>query len=286
MRNLIYIVLIAVIASCASADKDYLITIKTDKGEMKAILFDETPKHKENFIKLAKEGFFDSTLFHRVIKEFMIQGGDPDSKGAPIYKRLGSGGPGYTVPAEFNKDLFHIKGALSAARQPDQVNPNKESSGSQFYIVQGKVWTKNELLVDMNKLGMAAQQMMQKPENDSIKQALFNIYQAEGPQAYGNKLVELKDFIEENMQISLSKEMAPERLEAYTTIGGVPHLDDEYTVFGRVISGLNVLDSIAAVETDPYNRPQKDVMMMVEVEEVSKSKITKMYGYEYPAVEK
>lgn len=286
MRNLIYLVLVVVFASCASADKDYLITIKTKHGDMKAILYDETPKHKENFIKLAREGFFDSTLFHRVIKEFMIQGGDPESKGAPIYQRLGSGGPGYTIPAEFNKKFIHIKGALSAARQPDQVNPQKESSGSQFYIVQGKVWSKEELTMDMNKLGMAAQQMMQKPANDSIKQMLFNIYQTEGPNAYGKKLVELKDFIEEDMQIDVSKEISPERLEAYTTIGGVPHLDDEYTVFGKVISGLNVLDSIANVKTDPYNRPQDDMMMTVEVEEVSKKKITKMYGYEYPTEEK
>ena len=134
------------ITACAEGNKepevtgsDSVVTIKTDMGEMKAILYDETPKHKENFLKLAKEGFYDSLLFHRVINSFMIQGGDPESKGADLGQRLGSGGPGYTVPAEFVDGLFHKKGALSAARQGDQVNPERASSGSQFYIVQGQV---------------------------------------------------------------------------------------------------------------------------------------------------
>ncbi|QSE98902.1 peptidylprolyl isomerase [Fulvivirga lutea] len=285
MKKVIYLVILVVLASCAT-DKDYIVTIHTTHGDMKAVLFDETPKHKENFIKLAKEGYFDSTLFHRVIKDFMIQGGDPNSKGTEPGARLGNGGPGYTVPAEFNKDLFHVKGALSAARQGDQVNPKKESSGSQFYIVQGKVWSEEELTVDMNKLGRAGQQMMQKPKNDSIKNMLINIYQTEGPNAYGKKLVELKDFIEEDMQVDVDKEIPQERLDAYTTIGGAPHLDDEYTVFGKVVEGLDVIDKIAAVETDRTDRPKENVVVTMEVEELPKKKITKLYGYEYPAEEK
>jgi peptidyl-prolyl cis-trans isomerase B (cyclophilin B) len=137
MKNLLYLLLFSTLFSCAT-DKDYLVTIKTEYGDMHAILYDETPKHKDNFIKLAQEGFYDSTLFHRVMKEFMVQGGDPNSKGIAPGARLGNGGPGYNIPAEFNKKYYHEKGALAAARQPDQVNPERESSGSQFYIVQGQ----------------------------------------------------------------------------------------------------------------------------------------------------
>ncbi len=285
MKNILYLATILLISSCAS-DKDYLVTIKTRHGDMKAILFDKTPKHKENFIKLAKEGFYDSTLFHRVIQDFMIQTGDPNSKGAESGSRLGNGGPGYTVPAEFNEDLYHMKGALSAARQGDQVNPEKKSSGSQFYIVQGKVWTNEELTLDMNKLGQACQQMIQKPEHDSIRQVLINIYQTNGPEAYGEKLVELKDFISAEMNVNVSRDVNPERVATYTSIGGAPHLDDEYTVFGKVIQGLEVIDKIAAEDTDPADRPTNDVMLTMEVEELPKKKITKLYGYEYPVEEK
>lgn len=277
--NTLTVFLCALLFSACASEKDYLVTIKTEYGDMHAILYDETPKHKENFVKLAREGFYDSLLFHRVIEDFMIQTGDPESKNAQAGLPLGSGGPGYQIPAEFDKDLFHVKGALSAART---MNPKKESSGSQFYIVQGKKWTKEELTTDLNKLGMAAQQMMSRTDQDSVKQMLINIYQTEGPEAYGNKLMEMRSYIEEVMQTDVSKEVAPERLEAYTTIGGAPHLDDEYTVFGKVIDGLDVIDKIAAQPTDQRDRPEKDIRMFVEVEEVPKKKISKLYGYEYP----
>ncbi|TRX59025.1 peptidylprolyl isomerase [Fulvivirga sp. M361] len=271
--------------SCAT-DKDYLITIKTDHGDMKAILYDQTPKHKENFLKLAKEGFFDSTLFHRVIKDFMIQGGDPNSKNSAPGSPLGNGGPGYTVPAEFNKELFHEKGALSAARQGDRTNPKKESSGSQFYIVQGKKWTEKELLTDENKLNAAVQQLVGRSDQDSIRQLLMNIYQTEGPQAYGKKIIEMKDYVAKVMQVNVDKTTTPERLKTYTAVGGAPHLDDQYTVFGKVIEGLEVIDKIADQPTNRRDRPEENIMMMVEVEELTKKKITKLYGYEYPEEKK
>lgn len=273
-------------ASCSSSDKDFLVTISTPYGDMKAILYDETPLHKENFLKLSNEGFFDSLLFHRVIKDFMIQGGDPNSKNAEKGAPLGSGGPGYTVPAEFQSHLIHEKGALSAARQGDNVNPKKESSGSQFYIVQGKVWTEQELTLDMNKLGLAARQMISDPQYDSIKQVLFAIYESEGPEAYGNKLVELSSYIASAMNVDVKKEFPAERLSTYTTVGGAPHLDDQYTVFGKVIDGLDVIDKIAEQATDPRDRPVDDIIMSVKVEEVKRKEITKKYGYEYPATEK
>lgn len=283
--NFLFMLLLggAMLFNACASEKEYLVTIKTEYGDMHAILYDETPQHKENFIKLAKEGFYDSLLFHRVIEDFMIQTGDPDSKDAKPGRPLGSGGPGYQIPAEFDKDLFHVKGALSAARTN---NPEKKSSGSQFYIVQGKKWTEKELTTDMDKIGMAARQLMDRGDQDSVKQMLINIYQTEGPEAYGNKLVEMRDYISEIMQVDLTKEIAPERLKAYTTIGGAPHLDDEYTVFGKVIDGLEVIDKIAAQPTDQRDRPKSDIRMMVEVEEMPKKKITKLYGYEFPKEEK
>jgi cyclophilin family peptidyl-prolyl cis-trans isomerase len=283
MKKLLTLVFVgAVMLSSCKTEKDFLVTIKTPYGDMKAILYDETPKHKENFIKLANEGFFDSLLFHRVMKDFMIQGGDPNSKGAAAGAPLGSGGPGHQVPAEFVKTLFHEKGALSAARQPDNVNREKASSGSQFYIVQGKVIDEVELTVDMNILGRACQQMLQQPKYDSLRQMFISVYQNEGPEAYGKKLVEMKDFIAEVMKVKVTKEVSPARVSAYTSVGGAPHLDDEYTVFGKVIQGLEVVDKIADQPVDQRNRPAQDIIMLVELEEMTKKKITKEYGYIYP----
>ncbi|MEM1407831.1 MAG: peptidylprolyl isomerase [Bacteroidota bacterium] len=283
LHTIILSTLITLLAASCATDKDYLVTIKTEYGDMKAILYDETPQHKENFVKLAREGYFDSTLFHRVIKDFMIQGGDPNSKNTLPGTPLGNGGPGYTLPAEFNQDLFHVKGSLSAARQGDSVNPEKESSGSQFYIVQGKTWTKDELTTDQNKLNRAVQQCMARGDQDSVRQILMNIYQNDGPEAYGKKINEMKGYFADVMQVNLDKPIAPERLEAYTTVGGTPHLDDEYTVFGEVIDGLDIIDKIAEQPTDRRDRPNENIMMTMEVEELPKNKITKLYGYQYPA---
>lgn len=282
-KAFIIIVLGVVLFTSCKSEKDFLVTIKTPYGDMKAILYDETPKHKENFIKLAQEGFYDSILFHRVIKDFMIQGGDPNSKGAGQGASLGSGGPGYQIPAEFVKSRFHEKGALSAARTN---NPEKKSSGSQFYVVHGKVWDEAELTVDMNLLGQACQQMLQQPKYDSLKQMFISIYQNDGPEAYGKKLVEMKDFISDVMKVKVTKDIAPERVSTYTTIGGAPHLDDAYTVFGIVVKGLEVIDKIAEQPTDGRDRPSIDITMMVEVEELSRKKITKEYGYTYPEEDK
>jgi len=190
------------------------ILITTKFGEIKIKLYNETPKHRDNMIKLVSEKFYDGTLFHRVIKNFMIQGGDPDSKNAPAGKLLGNGGTGYTIPAEFNSKFFHKKGALAAARMGDNVNPTKASSGSQFYIVQGQIFTKDQLL---------------------------------------------------SMEMSLGKKFTPQQIEAYTTIGGAPHLDGEYTVFGEVYEGLDIIDKIASVKTDKYDRPIEDISMTIKI---------------------
>ncbi len=191
-----------------------LIEIETPFGTMLAELFDETPIHRDNFTKLAKEGFYDSLLFHRVIKGFMIQGGDPDSRNAEPDARLGAGGPGYQIEAEINPRFVHTKGAIAAARTGDAVNPEKKSSGSQFYIVHGNTVTEDILRRQEMRSG-------------------FNY--------------------------------SPEQVEEYEKLGGAPFLDGEYTVFGRVISGLEVIDKIAEQPTNPGDRPREDIIMKIIV---------------------
>jgi peptidyl-prolyl cis-trans isomerase B (cyclophilin B) len=262
--------------------KDYVVTIKTKFGDMVAILYDETPKHKANFIKLAKEHYYDGLLFHRVIEGFMIQGGDPESKNAKPGQRLGNGGPGYTIDAEFNPKFFHEKGALSAARLGDQMNPTKASSGSQFYIVQGKKLNAAEMKIDQQKFSTGLQQFFQKPENKPYYDSIAKIYQSGDPKAYESYIISLKPIVESQLGISVEKQIDPKMVEAYSTVGGTPNLDGQYTVFGKVIKGLDVIDKIAALPKDPTDRPAEDVTMTVTVEELSKSKIKKLYGYTYP----
>lgn len=207
--------------------KDYLVTIKTEKGVMHAVLFDETPKHKANFIKLAKEKFYDGLLFHRIMPDFMIQGGDPNSRNAKDDSRIGNGDNGYKIPAEFSPKLFHQKGALAAARDN---NPAKESSGCQFYIVEGRKWNKEDL-------EKQAARAARKP-NDQQK-------------------------------------------KIYETVGGTPHLDGAYSVFGQVVDGLPVIDKISMEPRDERDRPDKNISMKVSVKKMKKKKITKKYGFKY-----
>ncbi len=270
------------LTSCAQSKKDYVVTIKTKYGDMVAILYDETPKHKENFIKLAKEHYFDSLLFHRVIQGFMIQGGDPDSKKAQPGQHLGSGGPGYTVDAEFNPKYFHEKGALSAARLGDQQNPSKASSGSQFYVVQGTPMTEDELKTDQVKLNQGMGQFFQNPANRAAYDSIVGLYQSHDMKAYQAMLMKLKPRVEKETGIKMDKDISPETLKAYTTVGGAGNLDGEYTVFGKVIKGIEVIDKIAEQPKDQADRPVEDVRMTITVEELPKKKIEKLYGYQYP----
>ncbi|MFY0593390.1 peptidylprolyl isomerase [Roseivirga sp.] len=273
-------------SSEAIEGNDFLVTIKTDFGDMKVILYDETPEHKANFLKLTNEGYFDNLLFHRVIKNFMIQGGDPDSRGAALEQRLGSGGPDYTIPAEINPDLFHRKGALSAARQPDQVNPQKASSGSQFYIVHGNVTPRAQLEgINQNLIYQAFGQLMQNMPNDPLA-IEYNEVMAKYP---GNndsiqaKVDATMDQLSEKTGIRF--EMPEDQIEVYSTVGGYPPLDGGYTVFGQVISGLEVIDAIAEVETrnkQVEDRPLEDVKMRITVEEMSRADIQEKFDYKYP----
>lgn len=229
MRLLFFLLASTLIISCSSTKKipvppppppepvtGRIVLLETSFGNMTIALSDSTPQHRDNFIKLVKQHFYDSLLFHRVIKDFMIQGGDPESKHAVAGQMLGNGSPGYTIPAEFNDSLFHKKGMLAAARMPDNVNPQKASSGSQFYIVQGKKFTDDEL--------------------NSLEQMRMG-----------------------------GKKIPVARREIYKTLGGTPHLDGGYTVFGEVTSGLEVIDKIAAVQRDGNNRPLSDVRMKITI---------------------
>lgn len=207
--------------------KDYLVNIETRFGTIKAVLYHQTPLHRANFIKLTEKKFYDSLLFHRVIKNFMIQGGDPNSKKRGATS-LGGGDVGYKIPAEFVPEFFHKKGVLAAARDN---NPERASSGCQFYITQGRVFNDNEFEIQAKRAG--------RPITDAQKQV-------------------------------------------YKTLGGTPHLDGAYTVFGEVISGLAFVDSIAAVPTLPGDRPKQDEMMKISLEKIKTKKIKKLYGYQYP----
>lgn len=242
------------------------VRIATNYGDIVVCLYDETPQHRDNFLKLAREGYFDGTLFHRVIKDFMIQGGDPDSKGAPAGKQLGSGGPGYTVPAEFvYPKYFHKRGVLSAARQADQVNPERRSSGSQFYIVWGKTYTEsalNQLAAQLD--GQRGQQIFNElaaQHRDSI-QAMYQRGDQKGLMELQNRLASETDKI---LKETKGFAFTPEQVEAYTTVGGTPFLDNQYTVFGEVVSGLDVVEKIQSVATGSADRPKEDVVMTVTV---------------------
>ncbi len=216
------ILMLVFLISCSSGRKavtakthDVSVKLTTDSGDIVLRLYDKTPLHRNNFIRLVEQHYFDSLLFHRVIKNFMIQGGDPDSKHAKQGVELGNGGPGYTIPAEFDTSLFHKKGVLAAAREGDDINPAKASSGSQFYIVQGKIFTDAGL--------------------DSVE-----IYR-------------------------LKRKIPAWQREVYKTFGGTPHLDMNYTVFGEVESGMDVVDKIASAITDNNNRPLQDIRMKIRL---------------------
>lgn len=221
MRNIYFLILIVSIFALqpfkadtfkkSKKNKEILVKVHTNKGEFIVKLYNETPLHRDNFLRLVNEGYYDSLLFHRVIEGFMIQGGDPDSKNASPGQMLGNGGPNYTIPAEFNSSLIHKKGALAAARTADYINPKKESSGSQFYIVQGRTLDS----IQLNNICLKTKQSY----TDSQK-------------------------------------------KIYQNLGGTPHLDGSYTVFGEVIDGLHIIDSIAAVKTNQADRPIEDVRII------------------------
>lgn len=264
------LILVTISISCTNAGKPAngtVIVISTEMGDIRLRLYDETPQHRDNIIRLVRENFYDSLLFHRVIQNFMIQGGDPESRRAEPGARLGSGGPGYTVPAEIREGLYHKKGALAAARMGDQVNPEKNSSGSQFYIVQGKVWRPGELDTMEIQRNSGLQQAIFRKHFDAAQAELNQFRQNNDSIGFSIRVAGLREEADSIFQASPKFTLTPEQRELYTTIGGYPSLDGGYTVFGEVIEGLEVIDRIAAVQTDPANRPLKDVRMSIRIEE-------------------
>lgn len=256
------------IESCKEKEtKDTLVKISTDFGDITLKLYDETPLHRDNFIKLVKDDFYKDVLFHRVIDGFMIQGGDPESKNALPEIQLGNGGPGYTIPAEFHTpEIYHKKGALAAARQADNVNPKQASSGSQFYIVQG------------NKVSVEQLKNIVLQKNDKLRQDIFyndvlpkykdtvDVVQRSGD---AEKIKAIQEFIMAEVDRMLLEQSAfnfsDEQVEQYTTVGGTPFLDGDYTVFGEVVEGLSIIDSIAKVEVDENARPLENIKMRVKI---------------------
>ena len=235
------------------------VLIQTTEGDITVRLYDQTPQHRDNFLKLAAEGYYDGTLFHRVIRDFMIQGGDPDSIGAPAGKSLGVGGPDYTIEAEILPELFHKRGALCAARQGDEVNPTKRSSGSQFYIVWGKKYSEGELRQMDKQLQMQQEQSVFNSlvtKNRDLILKLRRERDRAGLSALQDELLAETHAVCASMP---KPQLGAEQKQAYSTIGGTPFLDGQYTVFGEVEEGLDVVGKIQEVATGRGDRPVADV---------------------------
>lgn len=257
--------LILTFMAITGAKAEPVVDIKTTLGDIKVKLYDDTPVHRDNFLKLVKEGYYDGVLFHRVIKDFMVQTGDPDSKLADSTAMLGSGGPGYTLEAEINYPKhFHKYGALAAARTGDQVNPERRSSGSQFYIVTGE------------KQSPRALDMMADRLNHDRKQSYFNdlcrqhMDEIRAKQAAGDRegLESLRKELIDQTEATVKDEQLPEEIrKAYIELGGTPHLDGQYTVFGEVVEGMDVVEKIQNVATGRGDRPKEDVKVIKMVVE-------------------
>jgi len=241
------------------------VLIETNQGNVKVLLYNETPLHRDNFLKLVQQHYYDSLLFHRCIQNFMIQGGDPDSKYAPSDYLLGEGGPNYTVPAEFNSSLYHKKGALAAARDSDLDNPLQASSASQFYIVQGRVF--NDSLLRTNQAKRITKmrlfnEIINRPEH----KAYLEKYKAFAKAKNNDSIKVIYDYfnqkVDKEFETAVLYKFTEEQVKTYTTIGGTPHLDLSYTVFGEVIEGLDIIDKIAAQKTDSNNRPLNEVRII------------------------
>lgn len=241
------------------------VKIETSFGDIIVRLYDETPLHRDNFLKLVKEGFYDGTLFHRVISEFMIQGGDPESKGAPKGKQLGSGDAGYTLPAEILPALFHKRGALAAARLGDNVNPERRSSGCQFYIVWGKKYSEGQMAQLAKQMKMQAEQTV---FNDLVAQHRKQVMELRRNRDQAGLMALQEELTAQTMATVKEKGLgvlSAEQKTVYTTLGGTPFLDGQYTVFGEVESGLDIVAKIQEVATDSSDRPLKDIAMKASV---------------------
>lgn len=246
--------------SCSQyKDDSQYINVLTDKGEIIIRLYNQTPKHRDNILKLAEEKYYDGQIFHRVINNFVVQGGDPTTKNAKPDSLYGNGEPDYLIDAEFVDTLIHKRGAVGMAREGDDINPEKNSSGSQFYIVTGKVFT-NQQLDDLEK-------KMESTKKSNLYKKLFSDKLA--MQKDQSKIDTISLSLDVNIAFDSILETMPkfklsnQQRKVYTTIGGIPHLDGNYTVFGEVVQGMNIIDELSAVNTDANNRPLKDIKFSI-----------------------
>ena len=264
------LILLLVICACKAekkmtpfstlSDDDTVVLIETSSGEIKVKLYNDTPKHRDNFIKNVKNHMYDGIIFHRVVKNFMIQTGDPSARDVPQGAPAGGGDVSWTVPAEIvYPKYFHKYGALAAARENDDVNPEKESSGCQFYIVTGTKWTEAKLMSKENELHDVRQK---EYFNQLVKECQNEVAELRKKKDTA-KLLELQDSLErkseEMLQTNPAMKITPEQIKIYSTIGGMPHLDNNYTVFGEVIEGMDIVEAISNVRTDRRNRPVDDI---------------------------
>jgi len=273
MRRSVFYMLAAMFAlviSCGGSGKNpeqTIVSIKTDLGEIKVKLYDDTPKHRDAFIELAKEGYYNGTLFYRVIQDFLIQGGSKSSKGAAPGKRIGYGDPDKTVDDEILPKYFHKKGALCAPRQPDEINPFKQSDISQFYIVKGRVHTSGEL--DTMELAVnrpIRNKIVNSIMTTDVREELKRLKEEKKVDEFRDLAQKVKDKIETEYRLSPGVlEFSDARREAYTNFGGYPDLDGKFTIFGECISGFEVIDKIAALSTDKNSRPFTDVKITVKI---------------------
>lgn len=257
----IILLLLALVAVTYGA-KNKFVVLRTNLGEIKVKLYADTPEHTGNFLKLVKEGHYDSLLFHRVISDFMIQGGSSDSRHAAKGTRLGQGKIGYSISPEILPAHFHKKGALCAARLPDEVNPEKMSSGEQFYIVVGKTFTEEELRrMEAERLRSEKNKLGKKLFGPKTEE--YRSYLRAGRHEEADSLIQvINRKIEEQFEGYRGNLLSDEAKEAYKTVGGTPFLDGEYTVFGEVVEGMDVVEKIAVQKTDNHDRPEEDIFIL------------------------
>lgn len=261
MKKIFWLLLVSICVFSCKEKQGTVIRMETSMGNIRFRLYDDTPLHHENMIRLVREGYYDGMLFHRVIQHFMIQAGDPDSKTARPGMLLGEGDIGYTIKAEILPRHFHKRGGVAAARESDNVNPERNSSGSHFYIVQGNKFTPDSLEKVVERINTRRQtalfnRLKAKREAEILKYQMADDY---------DNLMRINQELSEACRTALEEvklKLSEDQVKAYTTVGGTPHLDGEYTVFGEVLEGMDVVDRIAAVKTDGHARPETDVVIV------------------------
>ncbi len=269
IRKLLLIIIVPLMVMPSIVAQTFFVQVKTNFGNMKVMLYDDTPGHRDEFLRLVNEKHFDGTLFYRSVKNFVIQGGSSDSRNAPAGKHIGYGEEAVNIDSEFSKQRFHKKGAVCAPRQPEKINHFKSSDISQFYIVKGRVYTGEEL----DNL----ERIHNNPIKKEIKDTYFTPFKAEldkfkseNPEQYNKRVLEIRENMALQYQLSDKLEFSTSQRQIYTTLGGTPDLDNEYTVFGEVVEGMAVLDKIASIPVDANDRPVNDVTMSIVILQVAK----------------